>query len=139
GFQPVVLKFSDDRGATWSPIDLVTSSQAHGTAALPIVHPNGDLTILYSDIFQEKSFAQTSHDGGVTFDAPVPISSYGGVNPPDMRTGVGILNLSAALDPTADKIYLVWQDGRFRSDGFNDVVLSTSSDEGTTWTVAKRV
>ncbi|HEX9236403.1 MAG TPA: sialidase family protein, partial [Actinomycetota bacterium] len=139
GFEPVVLKLSDDRGATWSTANAINSPTGHDTSAIPIVHPNGDLSVLYSDIFKSKIFSQTSTDGGITFGAPTAVTSYQGIDPPDMRTGVQVMSLSASLDPTTDTIYTVWEDGRFRSDGFNDVVLTESADEGATWSVPRRV
>jgi hypothetical protein len=30
-------------------------------------------------------------------------------------------------------LYVVWQDGRFRSDGMNDIVMSISTDAGASW------
>src|SRR5437588_637074 len=55
---------------------------------------------------------------------------------PGMRTG-GLP--AAAIDPTDDRMYVVWQDTRFRSDGHNDVVLSRSTDGGATWSEPSRV
>src|SRR4029077_16005127 len=75
--------------------------------------------------------AQTSRDGGATFAPPVTIGTFEGHDPAGLRTGDGLPG--ATLDPVAGRLYVVWQDGRFRSDGLDDIVISTSSDGGTTW------
>jgi hypothetical protein len=46
---------------------------------------------------------------------------------------------AAAIDPKTGELYVAWEDGRFRSDGLNDIVFSTSTTEGATWSAAKKV
>ena len=46
---------------------------------------------------------------------------------------------SAAVDPTTGNLYLVWGDGRFRTDSVNDVVLTTSTDGGRTWSYPRAI
>ena len=46
---------------------------------------------------------------------------------------------SAAADPKSGDIYYVWDDGRFRHDGKNDIVITKSTDEGRTWSAVARV
>jgi hypothetical protein len=53
-----------------------------------------------------------------------------------MRTG-GLP--AAAIDPVTQRMYAVWQDTRFRSDGHNDIVISASVDGGATWSDPSRV
>ncbi len=134
GGQPISLRYSDDRGETWSALVAVSSPFfPGGIGAIPLVQPNGDLTLVYAPVgtATAEEAAQTSHDGGVTFAPPVTIESFAGSDPAGMRTGDGLP--AAALDPVTGRLYVVWQDGRFRSDGLNDIVMSVSTDGGTSW------
>jgi hypothetical protein len=127
---PIVLRYSDDRGATWSSLRTVAGS---GNGAIPMVQPNGDLTVVYQT---GSIISRTSHDGGNTFDAAVNINSFQGSEPPDMRTGA---LPTAAVDPATGVLYAGWQDTRFRMRGLNDIVLSRSTDGGQTWSSLVRV
>jgi hypothetical protein len=133
-----VLRYSDDDGQTWSDLIDVTSPPDEVEGLLPVVRSNGDLTIVYDDVVGGGDFevASTSTDGGLTFGPPVTIAEFLGAGDPGIRTG-GLP--AAAIDPTDDTIYVVWQDTRFRSDGHNDTVISESTDGGATWSSPARV
>jgi hypothetical protein len=136
---PVVLRYSDDRGVTWSELVTVSpTSIALGAGAIPLVQPNGNLTIVYFAYPIGQSavleVSQTSRDGGDHFDAPVTIGSSQGKD----VTGLGTACeppacATATVDPITGYLYAAWQDGRFRSDGQNDVVMSVSTDGATSW------
>src|SRR5205823_6466006 len=74
-----------------------------------------------------------------SFGPVVTIGSFQGHDPPGIRSGGGFGIGSAAVDPVTGTLYVAWQDGRFRSDGLNDAVLSVSTDGGQTWSGAKRI
>jgi hypothetical protein len=133
-----VLRYSDDDGQTWSSLIQVTSPPDEVEGLLPVVQSNGDLTVVYDDVVGGGDFevAQTSTDGGLTFGPPVTIAEFLGAGDPGLRTG-GLP--AAAIDPTTDAMYVVWQDTRFRSDGHNDTVISASTDGGATWSSPARV
>lgn len=129
--QPIVLRFSDDRGQTWSPLVVVSSPNAGGIGAIPLVQPDGALTIVYDDFTTgEEEVAQTSRDGGRTFGLAVAIGSFQGGVLPDIRSG-GLP--AAAVDPLSGDLYTAWEDGRFRNDGLRDVVISRSADGAASW------
>ncbi|HEX9236058.1 MAG TPA: hypothetical protein VF972_07240, partial [Actinomycetota bacterium] len=129
--QPIQLRYSDDRGATWSSLITVSGTCTSGIGVIPLVHSNGDLTLVYESFDNgDNMVSQTSHNGGVTFDPQVQINSFQGSGPPDMRTG-GLV--TATIDPVTGYMYAGWQDARFRSDGTNDIVLSRSTNGGQTW------
>ena len=132
--QPVVLRYSDDRGETWSGlVDVSTPFFPGGIGVIPLVQPNGDLVLVYFPVgtATAEEVAQTSRDGGASFAPPVLIDSFAGADPTGMRTG-DILP-EAAVDPLTGRLYVVWQDRRFRDDGLNDVVMSVSGDAGANW------
>ena len=135
---PAVLRYSDDQGATWSDLIFVSGPDAESEGLLPLVHSNGDLTIVYDDVVggQDLEVAQTSTDGGLSFGPTVTVGEFLGAGDPGLRTG-GLP--AAAIDPTTDDMYVVWQDTRFGSDGHNDIVLSTSTDGGASWSSPARV
>jgi BNR repeat-like domain len=135
--RPIVLRHSDDGGITWSALVVPTALDAlsGGLAAIPLIQPNGDVTIVY-DVSSLTTptilqLAQTSHDGGDTFDPPVTIAVDQGVEVPGIRTAHPIA--SAAVDPMTAYLYAAWQDGRFRADEKNDIVVSVSTDGGASW------
>ncbi|HXJ37595.1 MAG TPA: sialidase family protein [Candidatus Eisenbacteria bacterium] len=136
---PVVLRFSDDRGATWSDLVIVSSTSplAGGFGATPLVQPNGDLTIVYDDFplgGASRFVAQTSRSGGLDFEAPVLIADDQSREVPGLSTkGGGVTFVGAAVDPVRGALFVVWQDGRLRTDGRNDIVLSRSTDGGARW------
>ena len=140
----IVLRHSDDRGATWS--DLVAVSANYSMiGAQPVVQPNGDLSVVYSSYDPCGELSQTSHDGGEHFDAPVTIATCTSREAiPGMRTSVTkyLAFPSAAIDPMGGPsglLYVVWEDGELRPDGLHAIALSVSSDGGTTWTAPRTV
>jgi len=134
---PGAVSWSDDHGKTWSPIHFTTGPKANTEGLLPLIHPDGSVTVIYDLTVGAKDFetAQTSHDGGATWSAPVTVGQFLGSGVPGMRTG-GLP--AAAIDPSTGKMYVVWQDTRFNPSGLNDIVLSTSTN-GQTWTAPRVV
>ncbi len=136
----VVVRLSDDDGATWSSLRRVSSAPGCDVGAQPLVHPDGSLTVIYQHFdcrrgaLDERS--QTSRDGGDTFGPVVRIGPFGGREPAGMRTGA---IPSAAADPDTGELFVAWQDSRLRPGRLNDIVVSTSTDAGRTWRPARRV
>src|SRR5207248_580972 len=124
-----VLRTSDDGGATWSSLITITPPTEDPEGLLPLIRQNGDVTVVYDGVESGGDFevAQTSTDGGSTWSAPVHIAEFLGAGDPGLRTG-GLP--AAAIDPTTDDMYVVWQDTRFRTGGTNDVVIATLTDGG---------
>ncbi len=142
---PGTISFSDDKGKTWSPIRFTGPATADTEGLIPLVHPDGSITVVY-DLFvpdpanpdqgSDYETAQTSHDGGLAWSPPVTIGQFLGSEVPGMRTGE---LPAAAIDPVTGRMYVVWQDTRFSPAGLNDVVLSTSADGGRSWTAPRAV
>lgn len=131
--QPIELLFSDDQGQTWSSPIQVTPVGVKAIAPIPLVQPDGSLTVYYSQPTALLETVQTSKDGGATFAPPVVIQTNQGADPPDMRAGAGLGIGDAAVDPITGDLYVVWADKRFSRWGVNDILLARSTDGGLTW------
>jgi hypothetical protein len=133
---PGTVSFSDDHGRTWSPLRFVSAASADTEGMLPLIQPDGAVTVIYVQTVGMKDFemAQTSHDGGATWGAPVRIGAFLGSEVPGGRTG---LVPAATVDPSTGEMYVTWQDTRFNARGLNDIVLSSSTDGGQTWSTPR--
>jgi hypothetical protein len=128
----MAVQTSDDGGMTWS--EAVIAVRAPETVGvLPLPRPDGSLVLPYLGDDEIQSVRST--DGGKTFEQPVTIAGY------DHRPVEAIRSFPL---PTADldaqgRLYVAWQDCRFRAGcAANDVVLATSPD-GLSWSVPARV
>jgi hypothetical protein len=138
--QPVMLSYSDDGGRSWSPAIDVTHAQpaqAHQeVGALPLIMANGDLVIVYNDVtagaftFFGGYAAVRSTDGGATWSDPVTITQAD----PYAEEGASLRapNVPSAAVDSDGTIWVAFQDQRFGS-GRNDILLTTSTDEGQSW------
>jgi hypothetical protein len=131
----IAEQVSRDGGATWSaPVNVTLAFAAEAEGALPLVQPDGALTIVFA-VGEAGMYAVRSTDGGATFAAPVGIAPIRRASQPLLRAP----SLPAAAVDTLGRIYVAWADCAFRTgcDG-NTVVLTTSVD-GSTWTPLQRV
>jgi hypothetical protein len=129
-----------------------------------VVDPlTGDLYNFFNQIFNTGSNAggnpngahgfnvafQKSTNGGNTWTDPQLIADLRSVgvfdpNNVDPRTNkapapirTGDILPAPAIDPETGDLYVVWQDSRFS--GHDEIVISTSSDGGASWSLPKRV
>lgn len=145
-----------DGGATWSAPRQIGPNQNIFTIGNQIaVEPDGTLV----DVFHfgkgsgldapNASFTgvMRSTDGGDHWGPPIVVSNNPVANDVDpdngvpMRTGAdvggGIPDI--AVDPGSGKLYVVWEDSRFSGGDHNDIALSTSTDDGRTWSPPVKV
>ena len=128
----MAVQFSDDGGLTWSEA-VIAVRAAEVVGVLPLPRPDGSLVVPYLGDGEMQSVRST--DGGLSFEQPVTIARYG------HRPLSGIRSFPL---PTADvdaqgRVYVAWQDCRFRAAcTANDVILSTSQD-GVTWSQPARL
>lgn len=129
----VVMVTSGDGGQTWSA-ERSPSDRPSGLGGQPLVQPNGTVVVPYSA--NEASIrAFTSTNGGGSWNATVPVSTSTDHPPAGMRAEP----LPSAEMDAGGKVYVVWNDCRFRSGcPANDIVMSTSTN-GTTWSAVTRI
>jgi len=134
-----------------------------GIGSIPLVLPDGSLGIVFQGDFggtpsipssptdqpefavagSQLMFAIAPGAGAVAWPAPLTFTqtAFGiaaNSNNAVAEQRAGTLP-SAAVDPKTGQLYVAWEDGRFRSDGLNDVLFSTSTTEGATWSTPKKV
>jgi hypothetical protein len=129
------MSTSTDGGLTWSaPAN--TGGNGTGIGGQPLVQPNGTVIVPIDDFNIANVISFVSHDGGGTWTTPVfasTIIDHGVAG--NLRTAP---LPSAAID-AGGRVYLVWQDCRFRAGcPANDIVLSTSLD-GLSWSAPARI
>ena len=78
----------------------------------------------------------SSSDGGTTWSGPTTVSAQQlatdkATNGALLRTGAGLP--SVAIDASTGKLFVVWEDAKFTGGAVNQVVISTSTDGGKTW------
>ena len=128
------MSTSTDGGLTWST-PVATAGNDKGLGGQPLVQPNGTVVVPFESL-NGKEAAFRSTNGGVTWSKAVTISAI------RARAVAGRLRTSPL--PTAEidgagKLFVGWQDCRFRKNcTSNDIVFSTSSD-GVNWSAVKRV
>jgi hypothetical protein len=132
-----VSQSSDDGGVTWSqPVQanrLLVGTQ-------PVVLADGALVTVAGDYHGQLALTGAidgfrSTDGGATF-TPFTVSSFQAASPGPMRA----ISLPSLEVDAAGTLYTAWADCSFRPGcTANDLVLSSSRDEGLTWTAPQRV
>jgi hypothetical protein len=131
----IKMSTSADGGLTWGPARN-TADNATGVGGQPVVRPWGGVIVPIDNANETaiKSFRTTN--GGASWSATTTVASIsrhtvaGGVRTPPL--------VSAEIDAVG-RVYVVWQDCRFRpSCAANDIVMSTSSD-GVTWSSVRRI
>jgi hypothetical protein len=129
----IVMVTSSDGGNTWGS-QKVPSGSPSGLGGQPLAQPNGNVVVPFSANYSAVQ-AFRSTDGGNSWMSTVTISTS---NYHDV-TGMRQEPLPTAEIDASGRIYVAWQDCRFRSGcSANDIVMSTS-DNGTTWSSVVRI
>jgi hypothetical protein len=131
----IYMSTSSDGGLTWGT-GRKTANNATGIGGQPVVQPNGTVIVPIDNANETALQSFRSTDGGASWSATTiitTISSHAVAG--SLRTGP----LPSSEIDAAGKVYVVWQDCRFRRGcKSNDIVMTTSTD-GTTWTPVIRV
>jgi hypothetical protein len=137
--QPVLVSTSEDGGAHWTPAKEAVNEHPGAThqavGAVPVVLPNGHVVIVYADAnpgaytFTGTYKAIRSTDGGATWSAPSVIATAD----PFAEEGNGLRapNIPSPA-VSGNTIWVAFQDQSFAA-GRNDIVLTSSTNEGSTW------
>ncbi len=135
GTGSILISVSTDGGQTWSAPSHPNPDR-DGFDGQPVVQPNGTVIVPIEDGNAANVLAFRSNDGGATWSAPVPVS---GIADHRIAGNLRSIPLISAAADASGKVYVVWQDCRFRANcASNDLVMITSSD-GVTWTSPLRI
>src|SRR6266545_2420098 len=131
----ILMSTSRDGGLTWSA-PLATANRATGLGGQPVVQPNGTVIVPAASAFENAIIAFRSTDGGASWSRTVTVARVRDhAEAGNLRSGP----LPSAEVDAAGKVYVVWQDCRFRKRcASNDIVMSTSTD-GLAWSAIARV
>src|SRR6478609_7486267 len=128
------MSTSVDGGATWS-VPISTAGHDKGLGGQPVVQPNGTVVVPFESL-NGKIEAFTSTDGGASWTKGVSVSS---IRFHPVAGGLRTSPLPTAELDASGKVYVAWEDCRFRQHcSSNDIVFSTSSD-GVTWSDTARI
>ncbi|MBA3943491.1 MAG: exo-alpha-sialidase [Herpetosiphonaceae bacterium] len=130
----IKMSTSSDGGLSWGPA-LNTANTGHGLGGQPLVQPNGTVVVPISNGFN-AILAFTSTNGGASWSITVTVAQVQAHTP---AAGIRSDFLPSAEIDGAGKVFVAWQDCRFRTScSSNDIVYSTSTD-GTNWSAVTRV
>lgn len=129
---------SSDGGLTWGA-SKNTGNSATGIGGQPVVQPNGTVIVPAANASETAILAFQSANGGSTWSSTTTVATVSTYTVHgSLRSGP----LPSAEIDASGKVYVVWQDCRFRgsrgSCTSNDIVMSTSTN-GTTWSSVVRV
>ena len=146
GVGGVFFSRSVDGGASFSPLARVAESSDSGLVNAPAVGPGGEIYLSWPNPLSQTRYKiqfTRSLDGGATWLAtPVAVTTFRDrTNAYILTGGVNAYYFSAtAVDlsggPHRGRVYVVWQDPHL---GNNDVWLSSSDDQGSSWSHPLRV
>ena len=128
------MSTSTDGGLTWGPA-LSPTGFPSGLGGQPVAQPNGTVVVPYS-VNDAAIGSFRSTDGGASWGG---VTTVAGVTDHFVAGGLRTSPLPSAEVDAAGKVYVVWQDCRFRTSCLsNDIVMSTSTD-GLTWSAPSRI
>ena len=154
---PTLFSRTTDDGETWSePRSILEPGENSQTLGNQIaVLPDGTLVNAFALIIRGLPFAavQRSTDQGATWSAPIVVDLQLSAelfdpervavrDPRDgapVRSGETLPDIAVDPRPGTSNVYLVWQDARFTQFERDQIVLSSSTDGGLTWTDPRRV
>jgi hypothetical protein len=129
-----LMSTSVDGGLTWST-PIPTAGHDKGLGGQPVVLPNGTVVVPFESL-NGKIEAFTSTDGGASWTKGVAVSS---IRFHPVAGGLRTSPLPSAEVDAAGRVFVAWEDCRFRAHCFsNDIVFSTSTD-GVNWSATARV
>jgi hypothetical protein len=127
------VAFSRDGGLTWT---LSKTPNVGVIGGQPLTLPNGNVVIPIDNASETALGYTISTNGGVRFGQAFTITSITAFNDPgNIRSGP----LPSAEISGDGKIFVVWEDCRFRSGCTQNDLVYTTSTNGSTWTAVQRI
>jgi hypothetical protein len=131
----IKMSTSTDGGGSWSaPAE--TAGRDLGIDGQPLVQPDGTVIVPIDNLIETEVRSFRSTDGGTSWSSTVSVA------PIARHTVAGGLRAPPAPSAEVDgsgRVYVAWQDCRFRTGcGSNDIVFSTT-DDGIHWSTVSRV
>jgi hypothetical protein len=124
---------STDGGVTWI-LSAVPNVGVLG--GQPLVQPNGTVVMPIDNAFETAVQSFVSQDGGASFQGPFPVANITAHN---VAGSLRVHELPSADVDAGGRVYVVWNDCRFRAScASNDLVMSTSTN-GQSWTPVVRI
>ncbi|HEX9371934.1 MAG TPA: sialidase family protein [Roseiflexaceae bacterium] len=150
---PALFSKTTDGGLHWSAPRVIvdfTASNQQTIANQIVVDPRNGTLYNFFDLIMPPSRPSPynvafikSTDGGTTWTKPQIIANLQTVFVTDPNTGqairTGDIIPEPAIDPVTGQLYVVWQDSRFTGHHFDEVALSTSTNDGATWSAPIQV
>ena len=147
---PTWFSMTTDGGNTWSTAQIIVNTgQNDQTIGNQIVvdPQTGAIYDFFDLIITTKSNATMVHgfnnafvkstDGGNTWSQPQIVDKLESVRVTDPNTGAALrtadFDAAPAIDPATGQLYLTWEDARFTGGKFDQVVLTTSTNGGASW------
>ena len=126
------MSYSRDGGLTWTASRVPRAGVIGGQ---PLVLPNGNVVVPLDNASETALGYTISTDGGVRFGTAFAITSISAADDPGgIRSGP-----LPSAEIAGGKIYVVWEDCRFRANcSSNDLVYVTTTN-GTTWSAVQRI
>jgi hypothetical protein len=122
----VQVSRSTDGGLTWGA---AVATGTGGVGVQPVTLPDGTLVIVF--LSGPNQVAVRSTDGGLTFSPAIIVAPVTSHHPTAMRA----LAVPSVEADAAGTVYVAWHDCAFRVGcSSNDIVISSSSTGGLTWT-----
>jgi hypothetical protein len=129
-----LMSTSTDGGRTWS-VPIETAGHDKGLGGQPVVQPNGTVIVPFESLDGHIE-AFSSYDGGASWTRGVKVAGirFHGVDG-DLRTSP----LPSAEIAGDGRVFVAWEDCRFRAKcASNDIVFSSSRD-GVNWSDVARI
>jgi hypothetical protein len=130
----IQMSTSSDGGQSWSAPQ-ATADHATGLGGQPVVQPSGHVIVPIANANETAILAFSSSDGGTTWSGAVTVSSPVDARASDLRNSP----LPSADVDAQGRVYLVWQDCRFRTNCHSDDIIMSTSSDGQNWSSVSRV
>jgi hypothetical protein len=131
----IKMSTSTNGALTWGAAQN-TADNATGLGGQPVVQPSGTVIVPIDNASETAVRSFRSTDGGATWSTTTTVSN---ITKHTVAGGLRAGPLPSAEVDGAGKVYVVWQDCRFRTScSANDIVMSTSTN-GLTWSAVKKI